>query len=314
MTAILVIRLGALGDFVQSFGPFAAIRAHHPAARITLLTTKPFADLARRSPWFDEVWADGRPSWKDPRSVFALARRLRGRGFSRVYDLQTSGRSSRYRWLVGGRAEWSGIAPGASHPHANPARDLMHTVDRQREQLELAGIRDFPAPALDWLAGDLSRFGLPPRFGLVVPGASPLRPLKRWPVERFAALAAGAGLPLAVIGGPAEAPLAAAMPGTIDLTGRTSFAEIAALGRGAEWAVGNDTGPTHLLAVAGCPTLALFGEDSDPALCGPRGPAASVLRHIPLAGLPVEDVRAALHALPPRAEPAIAGAAQVPQA
>ena len=49
MTRILVIRLGALGDFVQSFGPFSAIRAHHPEARITLLTTAPFADLARRS-------------------------------------------------------------------------------------------------------------------------------------------------------------------------------------------------------------------------------------------------------------------------
>ncbi|OYW09809.1 MAG: ADP-heptose--LPS heptosyltransferase, partial [Rhodospirillales bacterium 12-71-4] len=60
MTAILVIRLGALGDLVQSFGPFAAIRAHHPEARIVLLTTPPFAGLARRSPWFDDVWADGR--------------------------------------------------------------------------------------------------------------------------------------------------------------------------------------------------------------------------------------------------------------
>jgi ADP-heptose:LPS heptosyltransferase len=302
---ILVIRLGALGDFVQSFGPFAAIRAHHPGARITLLTTRPFAELARRSPWFDEVWADGRPSWRDPRAVLALARRLRWARFDRVYDLQTSGRSSRYRWLVGRGAEWSGIAPGASHPHANPGRDAMHTVDRQREQLEMAGIRDFPAPALDWLAADLSRFGLSGRFGLLVPGASPLRPLKRWPAARFAELAAGAGLPVAVIGGPAEgeiaARIAAAARDAVDLTGRTSFAEIAALGRRAAWAVGNDTGPTHLLAVAGCPTLALFGEDSDPALCGPRGPAARVLRHVPLAGLGVTEVRTALDALPPRA-------------
>jgi ADP-heptose:LPS heptosyltransferase len=300
---ILVIRLGALGDFVQSFGPFAAIRAHHPGARIALLTTPPFADLARRSPWFDEVWADGRPSWRDPGAMLALARRLRGARFARVYDLQTSGRSSRYRWLVGRGAEWSGIAPGASHPHANPRRDAMHTVDRQREQLEMAGIRDFPAPALDWLGADLARFGLPQRFGLIVPGASPQRPLKRWPAAGFSALAAGAGLPVAVIGGPAErgiaAEITATAPGALDLTGRTSFAEIAALGRAATWAVGNDTGPTHLLAVAGCPTLALFGEDSDPALCGPRGPAARVLRHIPLTALPVAEVRAALDALPP---------------
>ena len=298
MTRILVIRLGALGDFVQSFGPFAAIRAHHPGARITLLTTKPFADLARRSPWFDEVWADGRPSWTDPRGVVSLAKRLREARFDRVYDLQTSSRSSRYRWLVGRRAEWSGIAPGASHPHANPRRDFMHTVDRQRDQLEIADIHDFPAPAMDWLDADLSAFGLPARFGLLVPGASPMRPLKRWPAERFGELAAGLDLPVAIIGGKAEREIAAtiraAAPSAIDLTGRTSFAEIAAIARRAAWAVGNDTGPTHIAATAGCPTLALFGEDSDPALCAPRGPAARVLRHIPLRDLPVAAVRDAL--------------------
>jgi ADP-heptose:LPS heptosyltransferase len=297
---VLVIRLGALGDFVLSFGPFAAIRAHHPGARITLLTTPPFAELARRSPWFDEVWSDGRPSWRDPAGLLGLARRLRGGRFGRVYDLQTSGRSSRYRWLVGAAAEWSGIAPGASHPHANPARDAMHTIERQREQLAMAGITHFPAPALDWLDADLPGFGLPSRFGLLVPGASPLRPGKRWPAAHFAALAAGAGLPVAIIGGPAERDIAAAIsaaaPGTLDLTGRTSFFEIAAIARRAEWAVGNDTGPTHLIAMAGCPTLALFGADSDPALCAPRGPAVRVLRHLPLGALPVEQVRAALPA------------------
>jgi ADP-heptose:LPS heptosyltransferase len=294
---ILVIRLGALGDFVLSFGPFAAIRAHHPDARITLLTTPPFAELARRSPWFDEVWTDGRPSWRDPGAMWGLARRLRGARFDRVYDLQTSGRSSRYRWLVGRRAEWSGIAAGASHPHANPDRDSMHTLERQREQLAMAGIPDVPAPALDWLEADLSGFGLPERFGVLIPGASPLRPGKRWPAERYAELAAAEG-PVVVIGGPAERAIAAtiraAAPDALDLTGRTSFFEIAAIGRRAAWAVGNDTGPTHLVAMAGCPTLTLFGGDSDPALCAPRGPAARVLRHIPLADLPVARVRAAL--------------------
>lgn len=306
MTAILVIRLGALGDFVQSFGPFAAIRAHHPEARIVLLTTPPFAGLARRSPWFDDVWADGRPSWHTPRAVLALARRLRSAGFGRVYDLQTSGRSSRYRWLVGQGVEWSGVARGASHPHANPDRDSMHTLERQREQLEAAGIRHFPAPELDWLDADLAHFALPPRFALLVPGASPLRPGKRWPAAHFTAFAAGCVQPCVVLGGAGEAALAeticATVPGAISLAGRTSFAEVAALARRASFALGNDTGPTHLLAAAGCPTLALFGGDSDPALCAPRGPAVAVLRHLPLSGLSVEAVRAALAGIiPPEA-------------
>ncbi len=63
MKKILVIRLGALGDFVLSFGPFAAIRAQHPEAHITLLTTAPFARLGRLSPWFDAVVIDPRAPW-----------------------------------------------------------------------------------------------------------------------------------------------------------------------------------------------------------------------------------------------------------
>ncbi len=287
MTRILVIKLGALGDFVQGFSPFAAIRAHHPGAHITLLTTRPFAGLARASPWFDAVWDDGRPSWLDLPALARLARRLRAGRFGRVYDLQTSPRSSRYRLFVGRGAEWSGVVAGASHPHANPQRDAMHTVERQRDQLMMAGIDHFPAPALDWLDGDLSGFDLPRRFALLLPGASPHRPGKRWPLPHFAAFAAALPFPALVCGGPAEAVLGAELEasGLINLVGRTSLPQLAAIARRAEFTLGNDSGPTHLAAVAGCPTWALFGAESEPFRCAPRGPAAHWLRHVPLAEL-----------------------------
>ncbi|WP_431305338.1 glycosyltransferase family 9 protein [Sediminicoccus sp. BL-A-41-H5] len=294
MTRILVIKLAALGDVVQAFGPFAAIRAHHPGAHITLLTTPPFRALAEAAPWFDEVWSDGRPDWTNIPAVLRLAFRLRRAGFARVYDLQTSSRSSRYRWFVGAAAEWSGIARGASHPDADPRRDFLHTVERQRGQLRAAGIADFPAPALDWLDSDVAGFGLPEGFALLLPGASPLRPAKRWPIARFAELAAALDRPIVIGGGPAEAPLAreiqARLPGALDLTGRTDLRQLAAVARRAALCIGNDSGPTHMAAAAGCPTLALFGDDSDPALCAPRGQAVRVLRHHPLAALPVDAV------------------------
>ena len=296
MSRILVIKLAALGDFVQGFGPFAAIRAHHPGARITLLTTPPFAGLAEASPWFDEIWADGRPDWLDLPGVVRLAKRLRGAGFARVYDLQTSSRSSRYRMFVGGAAEWSGIARGASHPDADPGRDALHTADRQRGQLLAAGIAAFPAPALDWLGNDTAGFPLPARYALLLPGASSTRPGKRWPSACFAELASRLEGPVVVCGGPAERALgqeiAAAAPGTLNLTGRTDLRQLAGIALGAWLAVGNDSGPTHLAAAAGCPTLALFGTESDPALCAPRG-HVRVLRHQPLAGLSVASVLAA---------------------
>ncbi len=90
----------------------------------------------------------------------------------------------------GSRPEWSGIARGASHPHANPARDFMHTLDRQADQLRCAGIA-YAVPALDlrWAASDLARFDLPDPFLLLVPGGAPHRPEKRWLAARYAELA-----------------------------------------------------------------------------------------------------------------------------
>jgi ADP-heptose:LPS heptosyltransferase len=291
---ILVIKLAALGDVVQAFGPFAAIRAHHPGARITLLTTPPFAPLLARAPWFDAIWPDGRPGW---RGLPALALRLRRGRFEQVYDLQTSGRSSRYRWLTG-PVPWSGVS---SHRAVNPARNDLHTVERQREQLSIAGITTFPPPALDWLDDPLDGFALPSRFTLLVPGASPGRPGKRWPAAKFAALAQRLDAPPVVLGGPAETPLAAeilrARPDGLDLTGRTTLAQIGALARRADCAIGNDTGPTHLLAAAGCPTLAVFGPESDPALCAPRGACTAWLRGESIGALSVEAVETEMRGL-----------------
>ena len=182
---VLVIRLGALGDFVLSIPAFADIRAHHRGDDITLLTTAPFVSLALDSPWFDQVRVDARPSWFDPRGVWRLARQLRG--FDLVYDLQTSRRSSRYFWLAG-RPRWSGIARGAALPHDNPGRDDLHTVDRQRDQLARAGVPVSGPPDLAWLAGGGPFVDAP--YALLVPGTSAAHGgAKRWPAERFVALA-----------------------------------------------------------------------------------------------------------------------------
>ena len=54
---VLVIKLGALGDFVQALGPFNAIRKHHASRQIVLLTTPPFVSLAEASGYFDDIHA-----------------------------------------------------------------------------------------------------------------------------------------------------------------------------------------------------------------------------------------------------------------
>lgn len=305
---VLVIKLGALGDLVQALGPMAAIRRHHPNQPIVCLTAPSFVELVGATGLADEIWADARPSLFDAAGWLRLRRRLRRAGFARVYDLQTSDRSGWYFCLFwpGPWPEWSGIAQGCSHPHADPARDLLHTIERQRAQLALAGIADVPMTDLSDMAHrlDTTRFTLPKCFALVVPGGSAHRPEKRWPIDRYTALACALverGLTPVVIGGAEEKGIAsaiiAACPSTIDLAGRTSLVDLVAIAGRAAQAIGNDTGPMHVAAAVGCPSLVLFSRASDPTLCQPRGARVDIIRRGNLADLAIDEV---LETLRPR--------------
>ncbi|MEE8444876.1 MAG: glycosyltransferase family 9 protein [Alphaproteobacteria bacterium] len=304
---ILVIKLGALGDIVLSFMAFGAIRRHHPEATIVLLTTPPFEELANKSGWFDEVWPLGRPGNWHVGEWLTLARRLRGGKFDQVYDLQRSGRTRRYRrlmtWLGGGGARWPAVGPrGELIALGDPRSEPIHTAERHMEYLTQAGITDTTPADLSWLtSGFPERFGLSDGFLLLAPGGSPHRPEKRWPAERFAELAsrvAMEGTRPVLIGTQAEAAvnsaIAAASPEAMDLTGKTSLFDIAAMATRAQIAVGNDTGPMHLIAAAGCPSVVLFSDASDPARTAPRGPYVVVMRKPNLADLPLTEVAAAM--------------------
>ncbi|HEY3695883.1 glycosyltransferase family 9 protein [Phenylobacterium sp.] len=311
MTRILIIKLSALGDFIQASGAMEAIARAHPDARLTLLTTPPFEALARAAGWFEEIWTDGRPAWRDLPAVARLIGRLRRAGFERVYDLQGQSRTDRYFQLL--RPEppaWCGTAWGAAFRHPQRLRQQRHIQDVLAEQLALAGVHDIPRPHLAWLQGDAARFELPARYALIAPGGAPHRPQKRWPAPAFGEIArrlAATGTAPVLLGrGAEEEALARAIqtvePAAVSLVGRTGFADIASLARGAQLALGNDTGPMQVAAAAGAPSLVLFSADSDPAMSAPRpsrdGQVVETLQVRDLQALPpaaiVERLRAAL--------------------
>lgn len=300
---ILVIKHSALGDMILALPLLRAIRQHHHGERIVLLTTAPYADLLQRSGLADEIWIDPRPKIWQPLQLWRLLHRIHTAGFSRIYDLQGSQRTKGYYRMLGApRDIWVGNAPGCRHHIPDPV-EPMHIAELRRRQLALVGIADPGLPDLTFLHTDVARFNLPPRFALLVPGGAPHRPAKRWPPEHFATLGRHLlvqGITPVLIGRMAEqaeiAAIQAACPAAISLCDRTSIADLATLGRTAALCVGNDTGPMHVIAAAGCPSLVLYSAESDPRKISPRGDWVRLLQRPSLQDLSVSD---AIAALPP---------------
>lgn len=297
MAGILVIKLGALGDFVQALGVIKAIRAHHPQDHITLLTTKPYLKLAQMTPYFNEVWLDDRPKWHQAKSWIALKNKLNAKNFARVYDLQNNDRTSLYFRLLKKKPEWVGIAKGASHRNDSPERTQGTAFEGHKQTLALAGIHHIEPDAMEWMQGNISHFDLKPPYVLIVPGASPTRPLKRWPVDHFANLCrvlAEKNYQPVLIGAQSDQILAMhiqkKVPAALDLTGKTDLADLPALACGASFAIGNDTGPMHMIAPTGCRAVVLYSSDSDPVKHRPLGAHVVTVRRNSLAELSVQDV------------------------
>lgn len=303
---VLVVKLGDFAEFVLAFGAFSAIRRHHSNAHVTLLTTPPFAGLARKSGWFDEIWDDGEPRWRRVGKVARLIGRLRRTPLDRVYDLDNSMRTARYRFWMrdfwGNKAEWSRSSPGFLSFMRGSEKVREHYVEQMAGQLAAAGIVDFPIPDLSWLTKDFGgRYGLHDGFVLVAPGRIEEDSTASWPVARFAELVrrvAIEGRRPVVVGVQAEARdnqvITAASPEAMDLTARTSLFDVAALAKRASVAVGNESGIMHLIAAVGCPSVVLTTDAAGAGRRGPRGRYVVMVRRENLAELPVTEVAAAL--------------------
>lgn len=298
MKKILVIKLGALGDVILSMDAFHAIRTHHPDAHITLLTRKPFVTLAEKMPWFDAVLTDPNPKLMQVAKWFGLRRMLRNGGYSRVYDLQSNDRTGFYFRLFGrDTGEWCGTAKGCSHHRHDHRRDPVPAAERILRFLESVGVPRAGKADNSWLSGEIEGLGLPVKFIMIIPGCAPQHPHKRWPSAHYAELARQLekqGIAVIAVGtgvdqGAIEE-IQAAAPAVINLAGKTDIGQLAEVARRALGVVGNDTGPIHIAAITGAPTLVLMSGKTDPARMTPHGPDVGWLRSETLASLSPPEV------------------------
>lgn len=281
---VLVLRALGLGDLLTALPALRALRRARPGERIVLAAPGALSPLVRLVDAVDELLPTaglGALAW--PGDPPRLAVNLHGSGPESIRDLLTQTPDE----LISHRH------PDFPDLEGPPWSADVHEVDRWCLLLEHHGI-----------ACDRTELWLPrPEEDALVPDAVVIHPgaahgARRWPAERFAAVAhdlARRGHPVVVTGGPAEVELAALvarqanLPSSAVLAGHTDLRALAALVCDARLVVCGDTGVAHLATAYGTPSVVLFGP-TPPELWGPpRGTGRHTVLWAGYSGDPFAD-------------------------
>ncbi|SEH91228.1 ADP-heptose:LPS heptosyltransferase [Mycolicibacterium rutilum] len=262
---ILVLRALGLGDLLTGIPALRGLRRAHPDAHIVLAAPQRYTELALLSGAVDEVDPTPGLGGLRPRAEApALAVNLHGSGPESTADLL----ALRPQRLLSHRH------PAFPEVDGPPWRPDLHEVDRWCALLEWAAI---PCDTSD--LGIDRPDGYPDRSSVVVvhPGAA--FAARRWPADRFAAVAAALrdkGCEVVITGDSGEVDLAhtvaaaAGLPPSAVLAGRLELLELVALISDCRLLICGDTGVGHIATATGTPSVLLFGP-TPPARWGPKG-------------------------------------------
>lgn len=299
---ILVIKFWGMGSIVLTTPALRALRRAHPGAAITFLTFAQNETICRAIDAIDRVHpfrADSLPVFAS--SCLALLRVLRRERFDVVLDLEFFANFTALVTGLSGAPVTVGFHTpkfwrAAFYTAGVPFEGRHITENFLQAAAALGAVPDGagldPLPARDAAVAALDRrlaaHGVRPgeRLVCINVNASSLDHKRRWPLASYRRLierllAAGEPWRVVLIGAPEDAayvaPLRAALPpAVVDLSGAIDVAELIALLHRAHLFIGNDSGPLHLAAAAGVPTVSFFGPET-PALYGPRGAGHTIL-------------------------------------
>ena len=329
--AILILRPRSLGDIILETPVIAAMRAWRPDLRISLLVEPRFAAALEGNPDVAEVI----PSL----GYAATAAELRRRKFPIAFNQHGGPRSAVLTAASGApkRVCWKGfqfsffynlLAPDSEEFYGKP---VVHTVEHRISQFYWCGMPRGPIPAaraypqqraVDAVARQLAEAGIAPGspYCVMQPGAR--SPDMRWPAAKFAAIARWLrqkhGVASVVNLGAGDEAVAADVHRELRdcafIAQGVELRELIALVAGAPLFVGNDSGPAHIAAATGRPSVVIYAA-TDPARWHPwqteyrtvhtnaafrpvRGDK-SVLESMsrPIDAIPVEEVRDACEEL-----------------
>jgi heptosyltransferase-1 len=301
LETLLLIKLSSIGDVVHALPTAIAIKRAFPSLRITWAIEEWTAPLVLDHPAVDRVvvfptlvaWPSRPASWA--RQLRAAIRELQSERYDVAVDLQGLARSAAISLLSGAplKIARAGQREGAHlvsrGVRLSPAR--LHAVD---EYLQVAaaigaapappifGLRPSPAAVLS-VDRLLARHGVTRSAPLIVVNASASQRWKHWRPDRWVRVVSALRRQgtVALIGTQRNtvdrAQLAGdAGPGVVDLTGRTTLAEVIALLDRSSLHLAADTGTVHIAAALGTPVIAVYGPTA-PWRVGPYGQPSGVV-------------------------------------
>lgn len=310
---ILIVKLSAIGDVIHTLPAAVSLRRAFPDARIDWAVESAAAGLLENHPALDRVFVSRRKQWfRELRrsggraraigEIRAFFRELRREHYDLVIDFQQLLKSAAVVLAARGRVK-AGFGPGMQHMEGSyrvlnrriPAVSMeIHALDRYRRLIEALGIPSGPVEYRLTVSEAAERSVAELLAGSGIQGSQPLVALnpaatwetKHWTDEGFAEvgdrLVQEMGAALVFTGGPGDRLAVArvrermAEP-SVDLSGRTTLPELTALLRRVRLLVTTDTGPMHLAAAVGTPTVAVFGPTAS-WRTGPYGEGHAVAR------------------------------------
>jgi lipopolysaccharide heptosyltransferase I len=302
---VCLIKPSALGDIVHALPVLSALRDRWPRAHIAWVVHSGLRGLVDGHPRLDQtIVFDRRAMAPDRAGLAALtrfARTLRQEHFDLAIDLQGLFRSGLMALATGapvrvglGRSR-EGSRFFYTHRVPEPV-ERPHAVDRLLAVASAFGA-DIARPRFETVITADDRawaeraVGHLPRPRLMLnPGARWVT--KRWPPERFAAvarrMAVERGASIVLVGGPDDLGLVEDLKdhlgdhlarAAIDLVGRTTLPQLAAVSASCDVVLSNDTGPLHLAAAAGARVVGVY-TCTRPAWTGPYGDRATSVRSL----------------------------------
>jgi lipopolysaccharide heptosyltransferase II len=310
-TSILIIKPCCLGDVLMATPVIAALRQAFPKARIDFAVGSWARAMVENNPHLDglvdcgTVGSGGRYSWRE---YLDLVRRIRAGGYETCFVLARSPLISLLPYF-GGVPQRVGLdsqGRGFSLTVGVPVAGLRHEAELYLDTVRAVGL-EVNDPKLEFYPTEEDRrhiaemLALSPAEGLRAALQAPLVVIhpaggsnpgmilsaKRWPPQRFAALAdrliEEKGTQVVLVGGPDDGAIAATIKAGMrqesrDLTGQLTFGQLGALLERCDLFIGHDTGAMHLAVAVGAPVIAIFGP-SDPRRYGPYGENSVALWH-----------------------------------